>query len=296
MQLNRPDTTAVATAVAASALASLATGLISRANHARHHAPVVKYRNKTLGCEPDPGPYLDGPLLLPTVTGVNQGVAITMLRDLVDEDAESTTDAVPLIGPDAPGPADEESDAAIFDAILSASGENPNAGPIIGLPYEDGLRSAIEVVIVLASELATHDMNIDHECEDEECEASNMGPAAAHMWATNQTARRLLETALAYERHGAMHAHGCRRCRKAAEKAPFFLRARLCRDLADDMLTNDTDDTVRCHGVPIATALDVAKTLVGVIEGVHGISGPAQMDRLAQGVAARIGVVESEDS
>lgn len=294
MRPNRTTVTTVATAAAASAVASLATGLIARAHHARHHEPPVKYRNKTLGCEPDHGPYLDGPLVLPTVTGVNQGVAITMLRDLVNEDTETTE--TPIIGPDAPGHVDENSDAAIFDAILSASGENPDSGSIIGLPYEDGLRSAIEVVIVLASDLATRDMNLDHECDDEECEASNLGPAAAHMWATAQTARRLLDTAQAYERYGSLHAHQCRRCRKAAEKAPYFLRARLCRDLADDMLTNETDDAVRCHGVPVDTVLDVAKTLVGVIEGVHGISGPDQMDRLAEGVAARIGVVESDDS
>lgn len=290
--MSRPDRTLVTAAlssVAAAATAHLVTKRVSR--------PRVnpKHRAKTRGCDPDAGPYMEALLSLPTVDGANQGIALSMLRDLIEEEGtlpdgyRTDTDAQ-VDGPDAP-----ESDADIFAAIVAASGAAPasDGAFLVNVTYDEGLRSAVEVVITAAMTLAMHDLDLDHECEDDECEASNLGPQALSMWHTLQTQRRLIELATAYERAGAEHAQQCLRCRLAGHKAPFYLRARLAREIGDDMVTNEDNDSLICNGVPVSTALDLAKTFIELIENLHGIPAEVQFAKMSETLAGRINMRES---
>jgi hypothetical protein len=303
--MSRPDRTAV-TAAALSSVAAAATAhlLTKRASRPRSTA---KHRAKTRGCEPDAGPYLEALLSLPAVDGANQGIALSMLRDIIEEEgtlpedyegstpAPAPTPATAAEDPAETPPKHPDSDEDIFAAIIAASGATAvvDESFLVNVPYHEGLRSAVEVVIAVAMTLAKHDIDIDHECDDDECEASNMGPQALGMWHISQTCSRLIELAVAYERAGAEHAQECLRCRIAGHKAPFYLRARLCREVADDLLTNDQDHSFVCNGVPISTALDLAKTFIELIENLHGIPAEVQLTRLSETLASRISIRES---
>lgn len=301
-QLDRTHLVATATTTAVATTAAVAAATIAHllTRRAQHPKVTAKHRHQTLGCEPDDGPYLEARLSLPTVDGANQGIALSMLRDLIEEEG-TLPDGYQRLNDESvlaqrSTPETDETDADIFAAIVTASGGTATTGNetlLVNVPYHEGLRSAVEVVITVAMTLAMHDIDIDHECHDDECEASNLGPQAVSMWHTLQTSRRLLELATAYEKFGADHARECRRCRRAAHRAPLLLRARLCRDIADDMVTNEDDNSLVCDGVPVNTALDVARHLVELIEEFHGIPAEVQLTKLSETLAGRISLRES---
>lgn len=298
--MGRPTRATITAAAVSSAAAAAATHLLTR--RARRPKVTAKRRSKTRGCDPDAGPYLEALLSLPTVDGANQGIALSMLRDLIEEEGALPEGYEPAAAeyddpaegvPERPAPA-AETDDDVFAAIVAASGASATPTPFsVNVPYQEGLRSAVEVVLTAAMTLAMHDIDIDHECDDSDCEASNLGPQSVSMWHTLQTSRRLLELAVAYEKAAVHHAGECLRCRLAGHRAPFLLRARLCRDLADDVITNEDDNSLLCHGVPVSTALDLAKTIIEIIENLHGIPAEVQLDKLTETLATRINVRES---
>ena len=242
------------------ALMGAAATLFRRVRRAR----VSPTRTRSGGCDPDVGMFIDAPLVVHGVDGTNQGLAIAILRER-NFDADENAVADP------------------------ATGQPSRPAEPLEVEYPEALRSFVEVAMVLAMEMAEHDLGEEHDCDDENgCELGDMGTAAMMMLLNGVAGRKLLEFAQSYEKFGTNHARVCRVCRKAGLRSPMFFRARFCRDLADDLMTNFDDDTVTVNGVPLAAATEVIQSMLDVIEQAYDVPAETQIARLTAGVAASI--------
>lgn len=246
---------ATALTAAASSLVGLAA-LATRALKKRREHDT--WTAGTAGCKPDHSAYLDYRVCVHEVDGSHQGLAISMLRDRL-----LPTPAAPL----PPELAGLDSGALVQD-----------------LNYDDALRSCIEVCLNLALEMAEAECETECLCGEADCDAAGYDYETLHLVA----AQKMTEFALTFEAKARQHAHDCHPCTEAGDQAPALLRARFCRDIADDLLTNfESDDTV-LRGVPIPAAVDVLVVMAQTIEGGYDTPVSMQIDRLATGLASAI--------
>lgn len=220
----------------------------------RRYARV--HRDGTGGCTPDVGYFIDADLVVRDVDGSNQGIAIAILRDT-------------FLSPD--GQPEGSDEPAPFE-----------------IEYDSALRSLVEVGLVLALELAEHEVEVIHDCGDDECHGNGEVDPEMVLIQTLVAGRKLIELAMGYEKFADEHAQECRVCHKEGARAPAYMRAQFCRDLSDDVLTNFDNDHVEMHGVPIAAATDVVEALVTINEKAHGVPVADQIARLTENVAAAL--------
>lgn len=177
--------------------------------------------------------------------------------------------------------------AVLREKYLKQGGESGDL--LDSFDYNEILRSFAEVIYVLAFNMATAELDEIDRCDDVDCGCSDEPSYAETMFTA---ARYLTNAAVGYEEEHENHVGGCRSCRRAGLSAPALQRARLCREIADDVLLGNQSAMLYLHGVPIQAAFDVACSFIEEIEDIWENSPADQIDRLARRIPATISLSE----
>lgn len=257
MDLNRTNLPASLATAAVTGLGAIALTRFMDRRKAREK-DRIHWRTQTGGCRPDFGAYMDDQVIVHGVDGTHQGLAVAMLRDkfLVAETAPEDLEPVEPLE----------------------------------LEYEEAFRSAVEVAINVALNLAEDDATGTCECGDSECQTPAVEPSLWPLIAGS----KMVKFALMFESAARAHAAGCRECAAAGKSAPTYLRARFCRDLSDQLLTNYfTSDSASMRGVPVNAAVDVVVEMMRFRAADAGISTADQLTHLTTSVAYAVANVEA---
>lgn len=257
--------TASLSAYALNLAATHATRVLPLRTRARLHR--LTHRRSTSGCQPDRGDWPGGDVVLDHVDGTHTGLCVALLREKFA--THSPTTLSPETDPS------HGLDLRATPCIEASTEEQILARH----DYEDVLRSIIETAMVLVLDLAMTQIK-DCRCDDPECASAEVDVDVLYLVA----GKKMTEFALGFEIAADDHAEQCPDCAAAEHHAPGLVRARFCRDIADDLLANSDHDDTLVRGVPLTAAFDVTCAIIDTMHRGYGESPAAQIEQVASGL------------
>lgn len=219
------------------------------------------------------GDYPRGHVRVDEVDGTHMGLAVAILRDRVARHESH-------FGP-------ESDDSAVVGPVSVHRTDGIEDWVTANYDYHEIARSSLEASIVLAysigDALARSEGDIP---EDLDVEVTPLSERPAVYRIVSDAAVRVLhDMSHDFERAHLHHAAECDWCASADMDAPGRMRARLFRDLAEDLSTRPDEASVVFHGTSLNALFDVAYSLLATSAGILGIEPVDQVDVLLESVA-----------
>jgi hypothetical protein len=237
------------TTIAAAALTSVA--ITFAANRKSSYSLPHRQRTNEAGCELDDFDFPQGRIEIEDLDGAHTGPCIAALRErYLDEKGGS------------------------FTAVDKHD-------------YHDLMRSFIETIITLVFEHASCELD-EHACEDTDCPTNDVLETLENDLLTPLAIRYLVQRAVAFERIHFQHLDECTNCALAGPDAPALIRARLAREIADDLAVNENSANIIITGAPAQAAFDLVCGFIEVHEVLHDQPIEGQIEWLTRGLVHAI--------